>query len=147
VSAADTHHPLIRRPAPADVEDRAGGERAVVGTEPGDQRRYFLRAAGAAHGDARHHVPDVFRRDLAQDIGLDHRRRDGIDQNAFCCQLFGERFRQADNAGLGGGIGDGVRIAFLSGDGGNIHDPAPARVQHVRHNRPAAVKDTAQVNI
>ena len=41
-------------------------------------------------------------------------------------QFLAERLGQPDQAGLGRRVVRGVRVAFLAGNRGDVHDPAPA---------------------
>ena len=85
--------------------------------------------------------------DLGQDRGLDHGRRDGVDQHARGGNFFGDRFGQADDARLRGRVGDGVRVAFLAGDRGDVDDAAGAGVDHDRDDGLAAEEYAGQVDV
>ena len=81
----------VSGPPAGDVVDSAGGEGEIGREEERDQCRDFRRLADAAHRDAAGHIADMLFADLRQDLRLDYRRRDGIDEDAFSGDLFGER--------------------------------------------------------
>src|SRR6516165_2296244 len=68
---------LIRRSSAADVVALAGSETGFGAGQVVDQGGDFLRPAGAAQGNARHHVIDGGLRDDFQDRRGDDGRRDG----------------------------------------------------------------------
>ncbi len=117
---------LVRRPAAADVEHRAGRERIFLGREPGGERRQLLDLQEAAARDLRQHPVEVRLRHLVEDARLGRRRRDAVDRDVLAGELLAERLRQRDDAGLGGAVGRGVGVAFLAGDRRDRDDAAVA---------------------
>ena len=62
-------------------------------------------------------------------------------------QFLAQRFGEADHAGLGGGIGRRLGIAFLAGHRGDVDDAAIALRQHQRHDLAAAIERAVQVDV
>ena len=89
----------------------------------------------------------MFLGNLVEDGGADRRRRDAVDQNTRLCCFFCERFGQANDAGLGSGIGTGVGVAFLTRDGSNVDDAAVSLVHHVGNYALAADKHCVQIQV
>src|SRR5204862_5645510 len=94
---------IARAPA-REVVHRARREGALVGGQPGDERGDLFRLADASHRDLRHE--HVHRRafHLLEQLGADHGRRDGVDENPLGRDLLGERLGESDDAGLGRGV-------------------------------------------
>src|SRR5690242_3368006 len=81
---------LVGRPTAADVEDAAGRERAVLGSQPADQCGDFVDFHEASHGDLGAHVVDVFRCHLREDLGLGGGGRDAVHQDVLRRQFLTE---------------------------------------------------------
>ena len=77
-------------------------------------------------------------RDLVEDRGLGRSRRHRVDGDVVAGQLLAQRFGQRDHACLGGRVVRRVRIAFLAGDRGDVHDPPVLLLDHPRHHRLAS---------
>src|SRR5258708_9121998 len=66
--------------ATGKVEDRAGGEGAILGAGPADGGGDFLDQAEAAHGNLGQHVVDVLLRDLVENRRLHPFRRHDVNR-------------------------------------------------------------------
>src|SRR4029079_4130536 len=100
--------------------------------------------------------PDWHRgHDPAQDVRAhcgDHRRirvagRDRVDRDTQGGGLQGERLREADDAGLGGGV---IRLAALarkSVDRADIHDSSEPSLTHPFDDRSAHVETAAEIDV
>src|ERR1700754_2290243 len=53
----------------------------------------------------------------------------------------------ADDAGLGGGVGSGIGIAFLAGDGGDVDDAAVVASLHAREHRAVDVEGAVEIDV
>src|SRR5262249_33236447 len=110
--AHSTPKKSVSRAAPGEIVDRAGAERTVVRGEPSDERRDLLRRADSPHRDLRHEQIDGALLHLLQELGADDGGRHRVDEDAARRDFLGERFREADHAGLRGGIRHERRVAF-----------------------------------
>ena len=75
--------------------------------------------------------------------------RDGVHEDLVGGQLEGQRLGQRLDAGLGHVVGEEARIARPAAGRdpvGEVHDPAAARLAHVRHRRPAAQERGPQID-
>jgi len=61
---------------------------------------------------------------LLEEVSLHRGGGDAVDQNALVGQLLAEGFGEANDPGLGGAVGRSLRIAFFTGNGGDIDNPA-----------------------
>ena len=77
-SAARDRSGSIHGAAARNIEHRAGRERAVFRTKPGDQRRDLVDLDEAVHWNFRQHVVDVLPLHLRKQFGLRRRRRHAI---------------------------------------------------------------------
>ncbi len=116
------------------------------GGEPGHHRGQLLHQYEALLRDLRQHEVDVLLRHLVEDRGLGRRRRHRVDQDVVRGELLAERLRQRDQAGLGGRIMRGVRIAFLAGDRGDVHDAPVLLLEHRGHDRLADDEGAVEVD-
>jgi hypothetical protein len=111
--AGSTGYGLYRRDAVELAKLLRAGEATAVGVP--DERHEAMRDLSRAHGVMR--LTDV--------VGG---------------KLLAERLGERDEAGLGGGIGGGLRIALLAGDGGDVDHAAVALGDHAWDDGPAAVE-------
>src|SRR5919109_3684989 len=99
-----THSALRRRlvggTTAGDIEYRTGRERALVGSEPADERRDLLYLDEAPHGNFRQHVLRELGRHLVQDRRLRRGGRHAVDQHAALGELLAERLGERDQAAL-----------------------------------------------
>jgi hypothetical protein len=84
---------------------------------------------------------------LAQHRGVDEARGHGVDGDAHRAVLQRQRFGEAVHRGFGGHIGRHERLARLRTRRGDVDDPAPARVDHVRKHGLDTVKDAVEVDV
>ena len=105
------------------------------------------RRAEALHGNLGAHVIDVALGHIVQDGALERRRGHGIDDHALGGQLLAQRLGEAQHRRLGGGIGAGIGVAFLAGDGGDIDDAAIAGFHHHRGDGAAAIEQSVDVDV
>ena len=80
----------VRRPAAGQVEHPAGGERAVVRAQPRHQAAASSTLPNRPIGIFDSMYVDVLRRHLLEDVRLDHRRGDAVDQDAARGQLLAD---------------------------------------------------------
>src|SRR5487761_171188 len=133
--------------AAGDVESRGGGEGALLAGQPADQRRHLVDLAQAAHGELRLHVIDLRLGKLGEDGALESRGGDAVDAHAGWGQLLAEGLGEADDARFGAGVGGGVGVAFLAGDGADVDYAAVIALEHQGHDGTAAVEDAVEVYV
>src|SRR6185436_650682 len=92
---------LVNRAATREVENRARGERAVLGAEPRHERRDLLDLAETPHGDLREHEVDVRLGHLAEHPRLHRGRRHAVHADPGPRKLLAQGFRERDDTGLG----------------------------------------------
>src|SRR5512146_359364 len=133
--------------AAGNVEGRGGGERALFAGEPADQRGHFVHFAEAAHGDFRLHVIDLGLGQLGEDGALESSGGDAVDAHAGGGQLLAEGLGEADDAGFGRGVGGGVGVTLLAGDGADVDDAPIVVLEHQGHHGAATVEDPVEVYV
>ena len=136
---ADVHHSAERAHEPAGQELRAAGQGAIG--EAGDANRFAFEAGRAAelrhllrrHGHRRGNRLPEFRPANHRRVGQARtKRRRG---HAGPVQLLGERLRQRQNIGLGGGVGRNSRDRHERKDRGDIENAAAAARDHRGQNK------------
>jgi len=129
-----------------DVEGEAGGERAILRHHEGDHGGDLVRGDEPAARDAGQHVGDMLLGHLIQNPGLGGGRGDSVDGDVVLGDFLGERLGERDDAGLGGGVGRGGRVAFLAGDRGDVGDASVILLDHSGDDGPAADELAAQID-
>ena len=86
-------------------------------------------------------------RDVGGHVGVDDAGRHRVDGDALAPHLARERAREAEQAGLGGGVVRLARVAALGDDGRDVHDAAPAGLEHVVERAARAVEGAVQVDV
>src|SRR5262245_41510271 len=92
----------VGRAAAGQVVDRGRRVGQLRTNEVADEAGHLNRLAHPAHGNLGEQGAEKGRIDTlaVEDLGLDHRRGDGVDENARGRQLLTERLGQADDGGL-----------------------------------------------
>src|SRR6185436_13396309 len=81
---------LVGGTAAREIVDGAGAERALVGREPGHQRRHFLRPSHPPHGNLGDEEIHRALLHLLEELGADHRRRHRVDEDAAGGHFLGQ---------------------------------------------------------
>src|SRR6185437_4339863 len=137
----------VGRAAARDVEDEAGGKRTFRRRHPADQRRNLLHLDGSPARYPRNHIVDVFLCRLRKHRRARHRRRDRVDRDVVGGELLAQRFGEADQRRFRGGIGRGVGVAFLAGDGGDVDDAPVVLRDHRGDDGVAAVERSLEIDL
>jgi hypothetical protein len=138
--------------AAGDVDHLAGDEAGSLAGQERHGVRDVLRLPGAAHRDRRGpllHVLVPVRADplggRAGHVGDDEARRHRVGRDAVPAQLDREGLREALQPGLGGGVVGLPAVAQRRG-ARQVHDPAPAGLDHVRLDGAGDQERAAQVH-
>ena len=107
----------ICRPPAGQVEHPAGrrtSSRPYIATPPMTPPPRPCRSGPS--GSSTSMYSHVLRRHLLEDVRLDHRRRDAVDEDARLASSLPSDLGVGDHAGLGGELVGGVGVALLAGD-------------------------------
>ena len=83
--------------------------------------------------------------EVLRHIGIDEPRGDAVRRHAAAAKLAGDGAREADQAGLRGGVVRLAAVAARSHNRGQIDDAAVARLQHRAAGRAAEVENRGEV--
>src|ERR1035437_2815699 len=109
----DSPFRLVGHPSATDVEDGAGGEGAARRCGPGHHLGDLRCRTAATHGDLGGEGGEVVRGRLGEQVGLDDRRGDRVDEYPRSGELLRERLRETDDSGLRCGVCALLRVALL----------------------------------
>src|SRR5262245_39701166 len=110
-----------------------------------DRERDLFRGSDSLQRDGRSQFPGGGLSHLGGHVGLDEARGDGVHAHAARGELLGRRARQAQQAGLAGGVVRLPRIAHQAHDRGDVYDP-PARLHQRARGGPEEVPGALQVD-
>src|SRR5579859_1615502 len=133
--------------AAVDRQRRAGDEAAVLGDQERDTARNLRRVAEAADRDLGDDLLQHILGHRGDHVGVDIAGRDRVDGHAELGAFLRQRFGEAVDTGLGGGIVDLAVLAGLPVDRADVDDPSPAPRAHPREGRLGHVEATAEIGV
>src|SRR5436309_3352439 len=133
----------ISRAPPGNIVALARRERGLARDQIMDERGDFFHTARTAHRNLTQHIVQGGLRNIIQDRGPDHRRRDAVHGDvALSGNLFRQRLGQRDYGGFGARVRNERRVAFLARDGGDVNNAPVMPLEHLL-NHGAAYEENA----
>ena len=120
--------PSVGRAAARGVEDRGGGEAALLARRPADEGRHLVDRAEAAHRDLGEHEVDVLCGIWSKIAVRTAAGVTALTVTPLPRELLAERLGEADHRRLRRRVGRGVGVALLAGDRGDVDDAPVVRL-------------------
>jgi hypothetical protein len=136
---------LCHEHAAVDVQGVAGDVGGFFGGEEGYGVGDIGVGAHAAEGDVLGHGRFLVVGEDGGHGGFDVAGGDRIHGYRPACELAGEGFGEADEAGFGGGVVGLTGLTGLAYDGGDVDDASPAVFDHLRHDGLSHEKGSSEI--
>src|SRR5580658_10931568 len=128
-------------------EVRPGGEGRLLAHQPGDDGSDLGRLAEALHRDGGDDFLETVGLDGAHHVGADVAGGHGVDGDAARGDLLRERHGEAVDAGFGGRVVGLAELAALAVHRGDVHDAAPAALDHAVDHLLGDVEQRVEVGL
>src|SRR5579885_224064 len=133
--------------ATIDADNLAGDVASLWRAEESDRRSHLFRGTEAAQGRDIEHCLLLLLRQGGGEFGWDEARSHNIRRDIAAGHFARGTQGQANQARLRGAVVSLAGVAQQAGDGGDVHDPAPACAHHPAQRGPGAEKGRMQIGL